>query len=46
VISSSSAGTVDRVGKTPGLKKNRPVGFFYNCPEERFFRVFSVSRIL
>ncbi len=34
------------------LKKNSPVvffgffGFFYICPKERVFRVFSVSRIL
>jgi hypothetical protein len=37
-----------RVGKNPGLKKNQPSGFFlfflYICPEERVFRVFSVSR--
>jgi hypothetical protein len=28
------------------LKKPSLVGFFYFCPEERAFRVFSVSRIL
>jgi hypothetical protein len=37
--------------KKPGLKKNSTVVFFgffekYICPEERVFRVFSVSRIL
>jgi hypothetical protein len=35
----------------PGFKKNQPSGFFwvfflYICPEERVFRVFSVSKIL
>jgi hypothetical protein len=39
--------------KKRGLKKTSPVGFFgffrfflYVCPEDRVFRVFSVSRIL
>jgi hypothetical protein len=45
-----------RVGKNPGFKKTPAqwvfvfLGFFlgllYFCPEERVFRVFSVSRIL
>jgi hypothetical protein len=42
-----------RVRKNPVYKKNQPSGcfcffwvFLFICPEERVFRVFSVSRIL
>jgi hypothetical protein len=32
--------------KRPGFKKKQPSGFLYICPEERVFKVSSVSRIL